>query len=253
MLRPEIPGAQGFYETSAPQSLSDGATIANDIPAPAAFANMLPQALPGARAVGTYTDTPASTGRLGAAVAQVHGTFIIAQTEDSVVIVDQHAAHERNVYEKMKAALAANGVARQILLIPEVIEMDEISINRLTAHAAQLAELGLVIETFGVGAILVREIPTLLGKTDIKSLLKDLAQEFAEHDDAHGLLDRLEEICGTIACHSSVRAGRVLNANEMNALLRQMENSPNSGQCNHGRPAYVELKKTDLGKLFDRR
>ena len=193
-----------------------------------------------------------SMGRLGAAVAQVHGTFIISQTTDSVVIVDQHAAHERIVYEKMKQGLA-QGIKRQILLIPEVIEMDEPDALRLLARTDQLAELGLAIEGFGTGAVLIREIPALLGKTDVKSLLRDLAEELAEYDQSNRLVDRLEEICSTMACHGSVRAGRSLNADEMNALLRQMEQCPNSGQCNHGRPTYVELKKTDLEKLFDRR
>jgi DNA mismatch repair protein MutL len=215
--------------------------------------HLLAEAPLSARPIATDTERPDSVGRLGAAVAQVHGTFIIAQTQDSVVIVDQHAAHERIVYEKMKRSLDDGSIKRQILLIPEVIDMDETSIGRLLTRTEQLAELGLVIETFGLNSILVREIPALLGKTDIKSLLVDLAEELAEYDDARRLRDRLEEVCSTMACHGSVRAGRALNADEMNALLRQMEQSPNSGQCNHGRPTYVELKKTDLEKLFDRR
>jgi DNA mismatch repair protein MutL len=195
---------------------------------------------------------PSPMGRLGAAVAQVHGTFIIAQTQDSLVIIDQHAAHERIVYEKMKQSLDSGGIKRQLLLIPEVVELDDASSTRLLSRAAQLAELGLVVEAFG-GAVLVREIPALLGQTDVKALLRDLAEELAEYDDAGALRERLEEICSTLACHGSVRAGRALNADEMNALLRQMEQTPNSGQCNHGRPTYVELKRTDLEKLFDRR
>ncbi len=198
-------------------------------------------------------EMPSPAGRLGAAVAQVHGTFIIAQTEESVIIVDQHAAHERIMYEKMKQGLTAKDIKRQILLIPEVVELDTPDAERLIARADQLAELGVVVEAFGQGAILVREIPALLGSTDIKALLKDLAEEFGEYEEAHSLRDRLEAICSTMACHGSVRAGRRLNADEMNALLRQMEHTANSGQCNHGRPTYVELKKTDLEKLFDRR
>jgi DNA mismatch repair protein MutL len=201
----------------------------------------------------SVAEMPVVAGRLGAAIAQVHGTFIIAQTADSLVIVDQHAAHERIVYEKMKQALDAGGIKRQILLIPEVVEMNDKSAQRLLARADGLAELGLAIEAFGTGSVLVREIPALLGKTDVKALLRDLAEEIAEFDEAHGLRDRLEEICSTLACHGSVRAGRALNVDEMNALLRQMEQTANSGQCNHGRPTYVELKKTDLEKLFDRR
>ena len=152
----------------------------------------------------------------------------------------------------MKQALESGDIARQILLIPEVVELDEASAARLLSRVAQLAEVGLVIEPFG-GAVLVREVPALLGRTDVKALLRDLAEEFAEYDDARGLRDRLEKVCATMACHGSVRSGRALNIDEMNALLRQMEQTPNSGQCNHGRPTYVELKKTDLEKLFDRR
>lgn len=192
-------------------------------------------------------------GRLGAAVAQLHGTFIVAQTEDGLIIIDQHAAHERIVYERMKASLAANGVARQILLIPEVVEMDAASAERVVGRAAELAELGLVVEGFGGHAVVVREMPALLGKADVKAMLRDLADELAEFGASNGLKDRLEEVCATMACHGSVRSGRALTLDEMNALLRQMEQTPNSGQCNHGRPTYVELKKTDLEKLFDRR
>jgi DNA mismatch repair protein MutL len=192
-------------------------------------------------------------GRLGAAVAQIHGTFIVAQTENGVVIVDQHAAHERIVYEKMKQGLSTRDIKRQILLVPEVVEMDQADAQRVIARAEQLAELGLIVELFGPGALLVRETPALLGKTDVAALLRDMAEELAEFDDSHALRDRLEEICSALACHGSVRAGRTLTIDEMNALLRQMESTPNSGQCNHGRPTYVELKKSDLEKLFDRR
>jgi len=254
MLRPEataFPVAGGFSDIQAVHRVFGGSSGS------AAVASHLLSGAPlSARPAATVVEMQAAAGpvgRLGAAVAQVHGTFIIAQTEDSVVIVDQHAAHERIVYEKMKQSLDANIIKRQILLIPEVVEVDEASAGRLLSRAEQLAELGLVIETFGAGSVLVREIPALLGTTDVKALLIDLAEELAEYDDARGLRDRLEEICSTMACHGSVRAGRALNADEMNALLRQMEQSPNSGQCNHGRPTYVELKKTDLEKLFDRR
>lgn len=215
--------------------------------------SMLSSMPPSARVVEDVETPPNFVGRLGAAVAQVHETFIVAQTEDSLILVDQHAAHERIVYEKMKQALAANGVARQILLIPDVVEMDQVAAARLLERAAELAELGLVIEGFGAGAVVVREVPALLGATDVRALLKDLAEDLAEYGTSNRLRDRLEEISATMACHGSIRSGRVLTAEEMNALLRQMEQSPNSGQCNHGRPTYVELKKTDLEKLFDRR
>ena len=250
MLRPEEAAPSSYAGFAEGPSVFGG--MASSGAAVAFSSHMLAEAPLAARPA-NISEISRVTGRLGAAVAQVHGTFIIAQTEDSVIIVDQHAAHERIVYEKMKQALDANGIRRQLLLIPEVVEMDAPSAERLAQRAGQLAELGLIVEAFGGTSILVREIPALLGKTDVKTLLKDLADEFAEYDEAHGLRDRLEAICSTMACHGSVRAGRALNADEMNALLRQMEQTPNSGQCNHGRPTYVELKRTDLEKLFDRR
>jgi len=190
---------------------------------------------------------------LGAARAQLHETYIVAQTADGVVIVDQHAAHERLVYERMKQALAAQGIARQALLIPEIVELEGAAAERLVARRDQLAELGLVIEAFGAGAVVVREVPALLGVADVKGLVRDLADELAEFGQALSLKERLEEICGTMACHGSVRAGRALTAAEMNALLREMEATPHSGQCNHGRPTYVELKLADIERLFGRR
>ena len=190
---------------------------------------------------------------LGAARAQVHGTYIVAQTRDGIVVVDQHAAHERLVYEKMKVQMAAGSVARQALLSPEVVELDPSEADRVVARADELAELGLIVEAFGAGAVLVRETPALLGDTDVQGLIRDIADDLAEHGAALALAERLGEVCGTMACHGSVRAGRVLSAPEMNALLRQMEATPHSGQCNHGRPTYVELKLGDLEKLFGRR
>jgi len=207
---------------------------------------------PGARAAQAAAEE-ATQFPLGAAVAQVHETYVVAQTEDGIVIVDQHAAHERLVYERMKAAIASTGVARQILLLPEVVELDEGGVARLTARAEQLAELGLVIEPFGQGAVVVRETPALLGEMDVQGLVRDLADELTELGNALSLKEKLEEVCGTLACHGSVRAGRRLNASEMNALLREMEATPHSGQCNHGRPTYVELKLEDIEKLFGRR
>ena len=190
---------------------------------------------------------------LGIARAQLHETYIVAQTADGIVIVDQHAAHERLVYERMKAALAAGGVARQPLLIPEVVELDPAEVDRVAARAGELAELGLVIEPFGPDAVMVREMPAMLGKTDIKAMVRDLADDIAETGSALSLKERLEAVAGTLACHTSVRAGRRLNADEMNALLRDMEATPHSGQCNHGRPTYVELKLSDIERLFGRR
>ena len=190
---------------------------------------------------------------LGVARGQVHGTYVVAQTEDGIVIVDQHAAHERIVYERMKTALADAGVQRQIMLIPEVVELDEAAVQRLEARAAEFADLGLVLERFGPGAVVVREVPALIGEGDTAGLVRDLADELAAWDEATTLRQRLADVCSTLACHGSVRAGRRLNADEMNALLRQMEGTPHAGQCNHGRPTYVELKLADIERLFGRR
>ena len=197
------------------------------------------------------TDSPDTP--LGVARAQLHETYVVAQTADGIVIVDQHAAHERLVYERMKKALANGGIARQPLLIPDVVELDPAEVSRVTARADELAELGLVIEAFGPDAVMVREVPAMLGKLDVKGLVRDLADDIAETGNALSLKERLEEVSGTLACHMSVRAGRRLNAEEMNALLREMEATPHSGQCNHGRPTYVELKLSDIERLFGRR
>ena len=198
---------------------------------------------------------PAAPGEapLGSARAQLHGTYILAETATGLVIVDQHAAHERLVYERMKEALAAQGVARQTLLLPEVVELDDSSATRLLARAEELAEFGLLIEPFGPGAVVVREVPALLPGLDVRSLVRDLADELAEWGDALSLRERIETMCGTLACHTSVRAGHHLSPAEMDALLRQMEATPNSGQCNHGRPTYVALDLTDIERLFGRR
>ena len=190
---------------------------------------------------------------LGVARAQLHETYVVAQTPDGIVIVDQHAAHERLVYERMKKALANGGIARQPLLIPEIVELDPAEVTRLANRAGELAELGLVVEPFGPDAVAVREMPAMLGQADIKGLIRDLADDIAETGNALSLKERLEEVAGTLACHTSVRAGRRLNAEEMNALLREMEATPHSGQCNHGRPTYVELKLSDIERLFGRR
>ena len=190
---------------------------------------------------------------LGAARAQLHGTYIVAQTRDGLVVVDQHAAHERLVYERMKVQMARGSVTRQALLTPEVVELDPSEAMRVVARAEELAELGLIVEAFGGGAVLVRETPALLGDTDVQGLIRDIADDLSEHGTALALTERLGEVCGTMACHGSVRAGRVLSAPEMNALLREMEATPHSGQCNHGRPTYVELKLADLERLFGRR
>jgi DNA mismatch repair protein MutL len=193
---------------------------------------------------------------LGAARAQLQDTFIIAATEDALVIVDQHAAHERLVYERLKRSLTNGGISRQLLLIPDVVELDSTDADRLCAASGELERLGLVVEPFGASAVVVREVPALLGTCDIKGLLADLASELAEAEEGEGsglLTERLDQVLSRMACHGSVRAGRRLSPGEMNALLRDMERTPFSGQCNHGRPTHIELKLADIEKLFSRR
>ena len=191
---------------------------------------------------------------LGAARAQINNTYVVAETNDGgMVIVDQHAAHERLVYERMKTALAEGGIKRQMLLLPEVVELDQIAADAIETRAADLEALGLVVERFGPAAILVREVPALLGKANVISLVRDLADEIVHLGEAFSLSEKLHEVCATMACHGSVRAGRRLSVTEMNALLREMEETPNSGQCNHGRPTWLKLQPTDIEKLFGRR
>ena len=190
---------------------------------------------------------------LGAAQAQLHKNYIVAQTNEGLVIVDQHAAHERLVYEKMKMHLKEGGIKRQALLIPEVVDLENIKIQRILELKDDFARLGLILEKFGEGAILVREIPSILGDINVKNLIIDIVDELEEFGSSTVLEDKLGHICGTIACYSSVRSGRTLRVEEMNALLREMEATPHSGQCNHGRPTYVELKLSDIEKLFGRR
>ncbi|KEQ09271.1 DNA mismatch repair endonuclease MutL [Pseudorhizobium pelagicum] len=190
--------------------------------------------------------------RLGAARAQLHENYIVAQTDDGLVIVDQHAAHERLVFEAMRKALDAGRLPSQSLLIPEIIDLPEEDCDRLMAHATELDRFGLAIERFGPGAIAVRETPAMLGEIDAVGLIRDLADEVAEWSTAGGLRAKLEHVAATMACHGSVRSGRRLRPEEMNALLRQMETTPGSGQCNHGRPTYIELKLTDIERLFGR-
>jgi DNA mismatch repair protein MutL len=189
---------------------------------------------------------------LGTARAQMFENFIVAQNGDSLVLVDQHAAHERLVYERFKAQLASGPVASQLQLIPVVIELPEEDCGRLEEAAPVLERLGLYLERFGPRAVAVREVPALLGQADIDGLVQDLADGLAEWDSTEMLGDRLDAIIARMACHGSVRAGRVLRVDEMNALLREMERTPHSGQCIHGRPTYVELKKADLERMFGR-
>lgn len=227
-------------------------------------APLAPQPAPGSADNGQVFDTPSARGAdpsdqrlesnpLGAARAQVHENYVIAQTETGMVIVDQHAAHERLVYEKFKTALAENGAKSQALLLPEIVDLSPEDADRIADHSDDLARLGLYLEPFGGGAICVRETPAILGACDPAALVKDIADELASEGASRSLQEKIEAILSRIACHGSVRSGRRLNGDEMNALLREMEATPHSGQCNHGRPTYVELKLVDIEKLFGRR
>ncbi len=189
---------------------------------------------------------------LGAARAQLHENYIITQTDDGLVIVDQHAAHERLVYEKMKAQMARDGINGQMLLIPDIVELPEEDVNRLLDHADGLQKFGLSIESFGPGAVAVRETPAILGEIDSHALLQDLVDEIGEWGSSDLVSEKVDYVAATMSCHGSIRSGRRLKPQEMDQLLRDMEATPNSGQCNHGRPTYVELKLKDIERLFGR-
>jgi DNA mismatch repair protein MutL len=191
--------------------------------------------------------------QLGAARAQLHKTYIVAETGDGITIIDQHAAHERLLLEQMKAALTDRSVSAQQLLLPDVVSLPDHYCAAILAAADMLADMGLVIDGFGPGAIVVRAVPAVLGTPDVTRLVADIAEELVELGDSHSLDDRITHILATMSCHGSVRAGRVLNAAEMNALLRDMESTPRSGQCNHGRPTWVKLSLGDIESLFGRR
>jgi DNA mismatch repair protein MutL len=246
------------YSTPLPLGRDGGNGHGFSIPrglAEAAAQFMAPFDAPSAR-VEAPADAATSNGQhypLGVARAQLHETYIVAQTDQGVVIVDQHAAHERLTHERLKDQLQADAVKRQALLLPEVVDVGEDGARRLAQRADELGEMGLVLEPFGLGAVVVRETPAVLGEVDVQGLVRDLADELAEMGDHLSLKEKIEEVCGTLACHTSVRAGRRLTVEEMNALLRQMEATPHSGQCNHGRPTYVELKLADIERLFGRR
>jgi len=250
-FRPEAPRPVDHLFSERPHRISPGLAEAASAYHTPLRSDYAPAARGGAMA--GEAEEPVADYPLGAARGQLHETYIVAQTGDGLVIVDQHAAHERLVYERMKRQLAKSGVARQVLLLPEVIELDEADVDRLASRADEFAELGLVLERFGPGAVVVRETPALLGEIDVKGLVRDFADDLAESGEALSLRERLEDVCGTMACHGSVRAGRRLTPEEMNALLREMEATPHSGQCNHGRPTYVELKLADIERLFGRR
>ncbi|WP_445679087.1 DNA mismatch repair endonuclease MutL [Radicibacter daui] len=262
--RPATPSAaerQGAYEWGAPPGPAGGGFAE---PAQASFMEALP---PSARTEtvaydedGVVAEAPANEAAvpftahpLGAARAQLHGTYIVAQTEGGMVLIDQHAAHERLVYERFKAAFVDGGVKRQGLLLPEVVELEGSGAERVLERAEDLAELGLVVESFGEGVVVVREVPALIAhKLNVQQLVRDVADELAEMEASLTLRERLDRVCSTMACHGSVRAGRALTVDEMNALLREMERTPGSGQCNHGRPTYITLKLSDIERLFGR-
>ncbi|MBD3679502.1 MAG: DNA mismatch repair endonuclease MutL [Rhodobacteraceae bacterium] len=246
-MRPEPAPGPRVYQMDRPSQATLSRAYAAQAPG---FAEMPVYSARVEEVVEAPEDTPADH-PLGAARAQVHENYIIAQTPDGIVIVDQHAAHERLVYEKLKRQMAENGVASQALLIPEVVEMSDHDARRLLDLADDLARLGLVIEPFG-GAIAVRETPAILGRVDARAMILDILDELAEEDDSRSLQARIEAVLSRVACHGSVRSGRVLRGEEMNALLREMEATPHSGQCNHGRPTYVELKLADIERLFGR-
>lgn len=230
-------GSNGFAER--PQAAFDGITM------PSARAPMAEVDPAAAR-------QPDKAHPLGAARAQLHENYIVAQTEDGLVIVDQHAAHERLVFEELRKGLNSRPIPAQALLIPEIVDLPEDDCDRLIGHSAEFSRLGLGIERFGPGAIAIRETPSMLGEMDAAGLVRQLADELAEWDTANGLASRLDYLAATMACHGSVRSGRRLRPEEMNALLRQMEATPGSGQCNHGRPTYIEIKLSDIERLFGR-
>jgi len=189
---------------------------------------------------------------LGAAIAQAHETYIISETDKGIIFIDQHAAHERIVLEKIRAGYLNNNLEKQILLLPEVIELSEEYYEVIKSHLASLSDIGLVIEEFDKNTVVVREHPAILNKINFKVLINDIIEEIMEYGAEFILSERLDNICGNMACHSSIRAGRSLQASEMNALLREMENTPNSSQCNHGRPTFIKLSLSDIERLFGR-
>ncbi|MEG3082649.1 DNA mismatch repair endonuclease MutL [Sphingomonas sp. PB2P12] len=261
MWQPENSSPLGGEEGARPQSGWEGEGTPQRLPLenrhygavndarPTFFASP-----PQARAEPAWTPPPQTTAfPMGVARGQVAKTYIVAEAEDGLVLVDQHAAHERLVLERMRAALIGGTIASQALLIPEVVELDESACDRLESRAEELSEFGLDLERFGPHAMLVRATPALLGQSDPKGLVTDLADELAAFDEALSLKERLDAVAGTMACHGSVRAGRILSVPEMNALLREMEVTPHSGQCNHGRPTWVKLAHGDIEKLFGRK
>ncbi len=263
-MRPEPmkPGPTRVYQMDRPSNAARGAAYQAQTPAFEELANDLsgntpelsvPEGSSSSEPTPTQeAETPAESLPLGAARGQVHENYIIAQTSDGMVIVDQHAAHERLVYERLKHQMAKDGIAAQALLIPEIVELPEEDCSRLMELAEELSGMGLTIEPFGGNAIAVRETPAILGEVDAQSLLLDVLDELSDQGESQIVKAKIDAILSRVACHGSIRSGRWMRAEEMNALLREMEATPHSGQCNHGRPTYVELKLADIEKLFGR-
>ncbi len=241
-----VPPTPSFAERSAQPVSAVGGQWADA--APAWFAPTARTEAPAADAAATMATFP-----MGVARAQVAGTYIVAETPDGMILVDQHAAHERLMLERLKAAAAGRAIASQLLLLPQVVDLDPGAAAHVLEHSDAFAALGLDLEGFGVAAVLVRAVPAALGTVDAERLVRDLVDDLAAFDSGMALTERLDAVAATMACHGSVRAGRLLSVAEMNALLREMEVTPHSGQCNHGRPTWVQLAKTDLEKLFGRR
>ena len=247
--RPEPAPAPRIYQMDRPSQPSLSRAFAFQAPLPQpGFAEA-----PSARAEPPAPDRDDTNRPLGAARAQIHENYIIAQTDTGLVIVDQHAAHERLVYERLKRQMAETGIAAQALLIPEIVELSPTDATRLLDHAPALSRLGLTIEPFGGTAVAVRETPAILGPVNAANLLRDILDELADQGDSLLVQAKVEAVLSRMACHGSIRSGRQMRAEEMNALLREMEATPHSGQCNHGRPTYVELKLSDIERLFGRR
>ena len=259
--QPSSPSSYSNVSTgaSAPRSISHVASgpRAHYQAAPPASAQMWQTPVdtpPAARQIeSNEADETARHNLLGAAKAQLHKTYIVAETEEGLTIIDQHAAHERLMMERMKAAMAEKNVPSQVLLLPEVINMQEHHCEAILNVAEMLGKMGLMVENFGIGAVVVREVPAILGNPNVVQLVQDIAEELIELGDSNSLDDRINHVLATISCHGSVRAGRVLNGDEMNALLREMEVTPRSGQCNHGRPTWVSLSLTEIETLFGRK
>jgi DNA mismatch repair protein MutL len=245
-MRPEPTGAH-VYQMDRPSARARATAYQAQAPGFSEF-----QSAYSGRVEEQSEEIPLDNLPLGAARAQVHQNYIIAQTKDGMVIVDQHAAHERLVYEKLKRQMDLNGVASQALLIPEIVELSADDARRLLDHAETLTRLGLVLEPFGPGALAVRETPAILGHVNATALLLDILDELADAGESQLVRSRIEAILSRVACHGSIRSGRRMQADEMNALLREMEATPHSGQCNHGRPTYVELRLSDIERLFGR-